>query len=72
MLDATDTDHAPWHVVRSDDKKRARLNCITHFLGQIPYKELPRENIDLGKRNMKGKYDDQATLKGRRIIPEKF
>jgi len=72
MLDATDTDHAPWHVVRSDDKKRARLNCITHFLNQIPYKELPREKIDLGKRNMKGKYDDDATLKGRRFIPEKY
>ena len=72
MLDATDTDHAPWHIVRSDDKKRARLNCITHFLGQIPYKELPREKIDLGKRNMKGKYDDDATLKGRRFIPEKY
>ena len=72
MLDATDTAHAPWHVVRSDDKKRARLNCITHFLNQIPYKELPREKIDLGKRNMKGKYDDDATLKGRRFIPEKY
>ena len=72
MLDATDTEHAPWHVVRSDDKKRARLNCITHFLNQIPYKELPREKIDLGKRNMKGKYDDDATLKGRRFIPEKY
>jgi polyphosphate kinase 2 len=72
MLDATDTDHAPWHVVRSDNKKRARLNCITHFLNQIPYKELPREKIDLGKRNMKGKYDDDATLKGRKFIPEKY
>ena len=72
MLDATDTDHAPWHVVRSDNKKRARLNCITHFLNQIPHKELPREKIDLGKRNMKGKYDEDATLKGRKFIPEKY
>jgi polyphosphate kinase 2 len=72
MLTATDTDHAPWHIVRSDDKKRARLNCITHLLHQIPYKELPREKLDLGKRNMKGKYDDQATLKDRKFIPEKF
>ncbi len=72
MLAATDTDHAPWHIVRSDDKKRARLNCITHFLDQFPYKELPREKINLGKRNMKGKYDDDATLKGRKFIPEKY
>ena len=38
MLAATDTKHAPWHVVGSDDKKRARLNLIAHFLGQVPYK----------------------------------
>jgi polyphosphate kinase 2 len=72
MLDATDTDHAPWHIVRSDDKKRARLNCITHLLSKIPYKELPREKVDLGKRSTKGAYDDQATLEGRKFIPEKF
>ena len=42
MLEATDTKHAPWHIVRSDDKKRARLNCIAHFLGQIPYKRVKR------------------------------
>jgi polyphosphate kinase 2 len=72
MLAATDTDHAPWHIVRSDDKKRARLNCITHFLSQFPYEELPRQKVDLGKRNMKGKYDDQASLEGRRFIREKY
>ena len=38
MLKATDTQHAPWHILRSDDKKRARLNCIRHLLSQIPYK----------------------------------
>jgi polyphosphate kinase 2 (PPK2 family) len=42
MLAATDTDYAPWHIVRSDDKKRARLNCIAHLLSQIPYKGVPR------------------------------
>src|SRR5262249_15797225 len=42
MLDATDTKHAPWHIVRSDDKRRARLNCISHILSQIPYKKAPR------------------------------
>ena len=39
MLDATDRDYAPWHIVNSDDKKRARLNCISHLLSVIPYQE---------------------------------
>ena len=72
MLEATDTDHAPWHIVRSDNKKRARLNCISHLLGQIPYKDLTGEKVDLGKRSIKGKYDDQASLEGRRFVPEKY
>jgi polyphosphate kinase 2 (PPK2 family) len=46
MLEATDSKHAPWYVVRSDDKKRARLNCITHLLSLIPYKKLRRESKD--------------------------
>jgi hypothetical protein len=50
MFAATDTAWAPWYVVRSDDKERARLNCITHLLQQIPYKEAPREKIKLPKR----------------------
>ena len=70
MLAATDTDSSPWHIVSSDDKKRARINCITHLLSQFPYEELPGEKVNLGKRSMKGKYDDQATLEGRRFIPE--
>jgi polyphosphate kinase len=72
MLKATDTKHAPWHIVRSDDKKRARLNCIAHLLEQIPYKKLQRAKIDLPKRSKKHEYDDQATLKGRRFVPEKY
>jgi polyphosphate kinase 2 len=72
MLKATDTKHAPWHVLHSDDKKRARLNCIAHLLGQIPYKKLKRGKIDLPKRSKKHEYDDQATLKGRRFVPEKY
>ena len=72
MLEATDTDNSPWHIVRSNDKKRARLNCISHLLSQIPYEETPREKVKLGKRSMKGGYDDQATLAGRRFIPEKY
>jgi polyphosphate kinase 2 len=50
MFSATDTAWAPWFVVRSDDKKRARLNLITHLLGRIPYKEAPREKVKLPKR----------------------
>jgi polyphosphate kinase 2 len=50
MFKATDTAWAPWYVVRSDDKKRARLNVISHFLSQIPYEELPREKPVLPKR----------------------
>jgi polyphosphate kinase len=72
MLKATDTRHAPWHILRSDDKKRARLNCIAHLLGQIPYKKLPRAKIELPKRSKKHEYDDEATLKGRRFVAEKF
>ena len=72
MLEATDTEHAPWYVVRSDNKKRARLNCISHLLGQIPYKDLTGEKVDLGERSSKGKYDDQASLEGRRFVPEKY
>ena len=72
MLGATDTDLAPWHIVRSDDKKRARLNCISHLLSLIPYREAPREKVKLPKRSMKHAYDDQAALQGRRFVPEKF
>jgi len=72
MLEATDTKRAPWHILRSDDKKRARLNCIAHLLGQIPYKKLKRGKIDLPKRSKKHEYDDQATLKSRRFVPEKY
>jgi polyphosphate kinase 2 len=72
MLKATDTKWAPWYILRSDDKKRARLNCIRHILSLIPYKKVPREKVKLPKRSMKHAYDDQASLKGRRFVPEKY
>ena len=72
MLDATDTKHAPWNIVISDDKKRARLNCIHHLLSLIPYKKLPRDKVKLPKRSMKGAYDDVATMKNRKFIPQKY
>ncbi len=72
MLKATDTKWAPWYILRSDDKKRARLNCIRHLLKLIPYKKVPRDNIKLPKRSLKGAYDDQASLTGRKFVPEKY
>jgi len=72
MLAATDTKHVPWYIVRSDDKKRARLNCISHLLSLIPYKRIKRDKVKLPDRSKKYKYDDQATMKGRNFIPEKY
>lgn len=72
MLDATDTKHAPWNIVVSDDKKRARLNCIAHLLNLIPYQKLPREKVKLPKRSMKGAYDDWATMKHRKFVPQRY
>ena len=72
MLKATDTKHAPWYIVRSDDKKRARLNCITHFLSRIPYGKVPRDKVRLPKRKTKDSYDDQQPLKDRHFVPEKY
>jgi len=72
MLKATDSMHAPWHIVRSDDKRRARLNCISHILSLIPYKKVPRAEVKLPKRSKKRKYDDQASLTGRRFVAETY
>ena len=69
MLEATDTDTAQWHVVQADDKKRARLNCISHLLSQIPYKDLTGKKVSLGTRSTKGKYDDDASMAKRRFVP---
>jgi polyphosphate kinase len=72
MLERTDSEHAPWHVVQSDDKKRARLNCISHILSLIPYTKIKREKIKLPKRSDKGKYDDRASLKGVSVVPDAY
>ncbi|MCE9592184.1 MAG: polyphosphate kinase 2 [Planctomycetes bacterium] len=72
MLKATDTKHAPWHILRTDDKKRARLNAIQHILDQLPYKRLPQPKIKLPKRSMKGAYDDEAPLRGKRFVREVY
>jgi polyphosphate kinase 2 len=72
MLDASDSKHAPWHLVRSDDKRKARLNCISHFLNAIPYRKVPRERVKLPKRSEKHSYDDQKSIKRHRFIPERY
>jgi polyphosphate kinase 2 len=72
MLEATDTEFAPWYIVPSDDKRRARLNCISHLLSLIPYKKVSREKVKLPKRSKQGAYDDEATLKTRRFVPAKY
>jgi polyphosphate kinase 2 len=71
MLDATDTKHAPWYILRSDNKKAARLNCISHLLSLIPYKRLPQPKIELPDRSKKGAYNDQKAIENRRFVPEK-
>jgi polyphosphate kinase len=70
MFKKTDTRIAPWHIVRSDDKKRARLNCIAQLLKLIPHKKVDRKKVKLPKRSKKYAYDDEATLARRRIVPE--
>jgi polyphosphate kinase 2 len=70
MLKATDTRMAPWHIVRSDDKKRARLNTIAHLLKLIPYKKIKRPKVKLPDRSKKHAYDDEAPLARRRFVPE--
>jgi polyphosphate kinase 2 len=56
MFAATDTPESPWYVVDSNDQKRGRLNCITHFLSLIPYEEVPHEKVKLPKRQKPGDY----------------
>jgi polyphosphate kinase len=72
MLNATDTKFAPWYILRSDNKRRARLNCISHLLSMIPYQKVPREKVKVPNRSKKRAYDDEATLKRRRFVPEKY
>ena len=72
MLAATDTKWAPWYVLRSDDKKSARLNCIAHLLKLIPYKKVSRPEIKLPDRSMKHAYNDQKSIADRRFVPEKY
>jgi len=70
MFKATDTRFAPWNIVRSDDKKRARLNTISHLLKLIPYKKVHRPKVRLPERSKKHAYDDVASIARRKFVPE--
>jgi polyphosphate kinase 2 (PPK2 family) len=71
MISATDTRVAPWWIVPSDDKKRARINCISHILNSIPYERVPFEEPKLGKRQKRpSDFVDDATP--RNVVPDVY
>ncbi len=72
MFKATNSKHAPWHVIRSDDKRRARLNCIAHLLKLIPYKRMQKDKVKLPQRSDKGRYNDQTGLRGMTFVAESY
>ncbi|SEC67831.1 polyphosphate kinase 2 [Bradyrhizobium erythrophlei] len=72
MFKATSSKHAPWFVIRSDDKRRARLNCISHLLKTIPYGRVKRDKVKLPRRSGKGRFNDQAGLRGMKFVEERY
>lgn len=72
MLEATDTKWAPWHIVQSDSKRNARLNCIAHLLSCIPYKRIKRPKVRMVERSKKRAFDDITPMRRRHWIPEKY
>jgi len=70
MFAATDTPESPWYVVPSNDQRRARLNCITHFLSLIPYEEIPHKPVKILKAQRRGNYVESSHPF--RVIPEKY
>jgi polyphosphate kinase len=72
MLKKTDTRIAPWYIVRSDDKRSARLNTIAHLLSVIPHKKLPPVKVKLRGRSSKGAYDDDASIARRKFVRERY
>lgn len=72
MFKATDTRDAPWRLIHSNDKRRARLNIISHILDAIPYKKIKRDKVKLPKRSFKGRYNDQASLRRMKFVEERY
>jgi len=70
VIEVTDTGFAPWFVVKTNDKRRGRLNLITHLLEQIPYKQAPREKVKVPESQKAGKYRDPDYLY--KFVPERF
>jgi polyphosphate kinase len=72
MFEHTDSPDAPWHILHSDDKKRARLNCIAHILSQIPYRKVEHAEVKLPARSETKKYDDQASIADRQLVMQRY
>jgi polyphosphate kinase len=72
MFDATDSAHAPWYIVRTDDKRRGRLNCIAHILSAIPYKKITNDKVKLPKRSNKRRYNDLASIEHRHFVASNY
>jgi polyphosphate kinase 2 len=72
MFKATDSEHARWNIIRSDDKRRARLNCIAHVLETIPHRKVSRDKVRLPKRSDKNRYNDQASLRRMHFVAERY
>ena len=72
MLKATDKPYSPWYIVRSDDKRRARLDTIAHLLKLIPHKKIDRPKVKLPSRSKKHAYDDEATIARRHFVPSRY
>jgi polyphosphate kinase len=72
MLKRTDTRVAPWHIIPSDDKRRARLNAIAHILSVVPHKKLRQDPVRLPHRSTKGAYDDRASIARRKFVRQLY
>ena len=72
MFEATSHKFAPWYVIRSDEKKRARLNGIKHILSLIPYRKVKRDKVKFPKRSDKGRYRDTLNLQKVKLVPENY
>jgi hypothetical protein len=71
MLQATDTPFAPWYIVDGNDKRRARLSCISHFLSLIPYKGIKRDKIKLPKRQKPHGYEEPRN-RNYKHVPQRY
>jgi polyphosphate kinase 2 len=72
MMKHTDTRHAPWYILDSNDKRQARLNAIAHILSSIPYKKLRQEKVKLPSRSMKHAYDDTKSIARRKFVAVRY